>query len=112
MQTQALNNVLEHLRLTFDFDLDETTKLLRMLHKTLIESAPILQCDNSDSIYHASHKLHSELHMCGYESLSELAASIEAQAKNGAIDGPQIEDFLSQSAAFVLSIEIWLSDTK
>jgi HPt (histidine-containing phosphotransfer) domain-containing protein len=109
MQMQALNDVLEHLRLTFDFDLNETAKLLRMLHKTLLESAPILQSDNGDSIYHMAHKLHSELHMCGYESLSELAASIEVHAKNGTIDRPQIADFLSRSASFADMVEKWLT---
>lgn len=111
MQTQALNSVLEHLRITFDFNEEEARKLLKMLRKTLAESVHTLQATDSDKIYHTAHKLHSELHMCGYEELSELAAAIEAQAKKGTIDRPQIEDFLAQSSAFVITIDMWLSET-
>lgn len=110
MQAQALNNVLDHLRTTFDFDKEETTKLLHMLHKTLAESTDILGGDLSDSIYHTAHKLHSELHMCGYDHLSELAADIEAQAKSGVIDRTLIEHFLSTSSDFMKTIEAWLSE--
>jgi HPt (histidine-containing phosphotransfer) domain-containing protein len=108
MQTQALNNVLEHLRVTFNFDKDETKKLLKMLHKTLTESISTLRGEQSENIYHTSHKLHSELHMCGYEDLSELAATIELQAKKGIIERVLIDDFLSQSKSFASEIEEWL----
>lgn len=111
MQTQALNSVLEHLRTTFDFDKYETTQLLHMLLKTLTESAHTLRGDNSDNIYHTAHKLHSELHMCGYESLSETAADIESRAKRGIIDHNLIDEFLQQSTEFSASVETWLHET-
>jgi len=109
MQTKALHTVLEHLHVTFDFDNEETRKLLGMLHKTLIHSVPVLRSEETDSIYHTSHKLHSELHMCGYESLSELATEIELNAKKGIIERTVIDDFLAKSQAFSVAIENWLT---
>ncbi len=109
MQTSSLKNVLDHLRVTFAFDIDETRKLLTMLHKTLIESVPILSGNEAEPIYQKSHNLHSELHMCGNEELSELAATIELKAKAGEIDHDRINTFITESQLFARDLSQWLS---
>jgi HPt (histidine-containing phosphotransfer) domain-containing protein len=111
MQTQALTSVLEHLRITFDFDEEETRKLLKMLHRTLTEAVPVLRREDIETVYQRSHKLHSELHICGHDELADVAANIEAEAKRGVISRDEIEDFISRSETFSSDLLVWLTDT-
>jgi hypothetical protein len=110
MQTKVLGNVLEHLQSSFAFDKEETRKLLVMLHKTLTEARPDLLSNESERIYYKSHKLHSELHICGCEGLADIATEIEAQSKKGIVEQALIEDFLARSSAFGKEIQEWLSE--
>ena len=108
MQIESLNNVLIHLRHTFDFTTDETKKFLGMLHQSLTDAVAELQSADPKIIYNKSHKLHSELHICGQEPLSELAAAIELQAKKGIIERHLIDDFIIRSTSFAEEIEQWM----
>jgi hypothetical protein len=108
MQTKTLHIVLDYLQDTFHFDKDETRKLLVMLRKTLADALPILKREDTDSIYHRSHKLHSEFQICGHQPLSDLAQTIERQAKKGIIEREKINDLLTQCAALNVEIGEWL----
>ncbi len=108
MQKQALHLVIEHLSDTFHFDKNETKKLLKLLRRTLAEAIPNLLSADPGRIYRQAHKLHSELHSCGYEQLSEMAEAIELRAKSGSVSQPQIDEFLAQAADFATAIDLWL----
>jgi HPt (histidine-containing phosphotransfer) domain-containing protein len=112
MKTGALNNVLNHLQVSFQFDTEETHHLLSMLHSTLLGSAAALLSGQSENVYNKAHTLHSELHICGHETLSTLAMAIEVQAKKGIIEQQCIDAFLLESAAFASEIERWLIDSR
>jgi HPt (histidine-containing phosphotransfer) domain-containing protein len=108
MQTKALDMVIQHLSNTFQFDHKETEKLLKMLRRTLGESVPNLRSSDTERVYQQAHKLHSELHSCGYDRLSDLAESIERQAKAGAVGETLIDEFLVQASDFASEIDRWL----
>lgn len=107
MQTNVLSKVIGHIQSTYGLDGDETRKFILMLHETLSTSGSPLRSQDAEQVYHRAHTLHSELTICGYDSLSQLITKIEIQAKKGVIESLLIDEFLFLANALVAEIDRW-----
>jgi HPt (histidine-containing phosphotransfer) domain-containing protein len=103
-----LPKLLSHLQDKFHFDQDEARRLLTMLRSTLTGAIPVLLGDDAAMIYQRVHKLHSELHICGYGYLATLAMSIEVQARQGIADRTQIDELLDKGRQLTAEIDVWM----
>lgn len=109
MSLQNFHTALANLHSLFDNDKREVEKILSLLAVRLKQLQTCFETKNVEEIKTETHKIKSELAVCGFDELSAQASKIEILARENQIAPGKIVEFNSAADELVLEIEKYLA---
>ena len=93
----------------FGDDPDEIRHLVNILHQALSDSIQALTDTTAANIKNTSHRIASELMICGADSISAQAKSIEHDAEAGFVNTTEIKRLISDLELITSELADWIA---
>jgi HPt (histidine-containing phosphotransfer) domain-containing protein len=109
MQTKHIQTIIDKMESFFGDNPDEIRNLINLLHQALSDHLSALTDDSATNIRITSHRIASELLICGADKISAQAKTIEQDATAGLVISSKIKALVYDLELVIAELAAWIA---